>query len=246
MKFKNLFEIGEGGNVETQEILKKYHKCFLLLSIHILIPHCKPLNWEPLNEGMIAQSAVKKSKVVLVGSVAVGKTSLLNQLVDRKFNLDEVSTLGANFQVFYAEFDEMRVEIQIWDTAGGERFSSLGPIYYRGARGAVIVYDVTSRESFEGLEKWIESVKEIARDVVIFIVGNKKDLEKERQVSYKEASKYAEQNDYDFYETSALSGDGVEDVFMKMATKLVEIEVAASGPGLGLSNVEKKKEKCDC
>ena len=167
-------------------------------------------------------AAVFHGRVVLIGDSSVGKTSMLNMLVEKSFNPIEQSTVGANYQLFINDIEGTHVEMQVWDTAGQERYKSLGPIYYRNAQGAIVVYDQTSKESFDDLNSWIESFVSIAGiDVIIAIVANKCDIGK-GEVNFEEAKAWAEKNDYLFYRTSAKTGDGIDDMFNDIVRKIVQ------------------------
>jgi len=162
-------------------------------------------------------------RVVVIGDSSVGKTSILNQLIDHTFKPHEQSTIGANYQLFVQEINGVKVEVQIWDTAGQEKFKALGPIYFRNSQGAIAVYDSTNRASFENLESWIDSFVEIVgNNSVIAIAANKCDLFTEIQVSSEEGQSWAESNHYIFQPTSAKTGDGVKELFLRLAEKLLK------------------------
>ena len=119
-----------------------------------------------------------------------------------------------DFKIRTIELNGERVKLQIWDTAGQERFRSVTRSYYRGAAGALLVYDITSRESFNCLTNWLTDARTLASpQIVILMVGNKKDLEDEREVTFLEASRFAQENGLMFLETSAKTGQNVEEVF---------------------------------
>ncbi len=124
------------------------------------------------------------------------------------------------------------LQIQIWDTAGQERFRSVTRSYYRGAAGALLAYDVTSRESFNALGNWLTDARTLASpSIVILLVGNKKDLDGEREVTFLEASRFAQENDLIFLETSAKTGEAVEEAFLKCSkTILAKIETGELDP----------------
>uniref|UniRef100_A0A914KWZ6 Ras-related protein Rab-21 n=1 Tax=Meloidogyne incognita TaxID=6306 RepID=A0A914KWZ6_MELIC len=135
-------------------------------------------------------SYAKSFKVVLLGEGAVGKTSLMLRYTENKFINEHISTIQAAFASKHLIVDNERVELAIWDTAGQERFHALGPIYYRDSHGALLVYDITDRRSFERVKKWVEELLQMLGDtVVLFVVGNKIDLESSRVVSVEEAAK---------------------------------------------------------
>ena len=169
-------------------------------------------------------------RVVLVGDSSVGKTCILAQLVDHKFSKNEQATVGANSQIYFENVNvndkESRVEIQIWDTAGQEKFRSLGPIYYRNAAGALAVFDMTNRKSFENIGNWIREFQDVAgENTIIYIVANKSDLTEEIQVPFNEAKSFAFQQNFEIYQTSAKTGENIQKMFSDIAKRLYEKSV---------------------
>ena len=183
------------------------------------MPHSAP---EPVNHSMIVERSYH-GRVVLIGDSAVGKTSILNQLFDHNANA-AVPTVGANYQIYVEEIDGVKVEIQIWDTAGQETYRSLAPIYFRNARAAIAVYDVTSPGTLEALSDWVKLFRDVAgEDQLIFVVGNKIDLVDDRKVSRESARQRAESLGVrETREVSAKTGEGVEDLFTDLARKLIQ------------------------
>jgi Ras-related protein Rab-6A len=162
-------------------------------------------------------------RVVLIGDSSVGKTSLLSQLVDHKFNEGEQPTVGANYQLYSFNTGTTSVDMQIWDTAGQEKFRSLGPIYFRRAAGAIAVYDQTSKESFNHIGDWINSFTDVAgSETVICIAANKCDLAEKAEVPFSVAQQWAKAHNYTVIPTSALSGEGVRELFEEMARQLAK------------------------
>lgn len=157
-------------------------------------------------------------KVIIVGDGGVGKTALTIRFSKDYFTEDYKMTIGVDFHVktISIETDQglIRTKLQIWDTGGQERFSSIRPMYYRGALGAIIVYDLTSYESFEHLPQWIEEVKaNIKSDVPILLVGNKSDLISHRAVSVENINNFTQKFNLYYMETSAKTGEKVGDCF---------------------------------
>ncbi|CAO3594179.1 unnamed protein product [Absidia cylindrospora] len=131
------------------------------------------------------------------------------------------------------------IKLQIWDTAGQERFRSLTKSYFRGSSGALLVYDICNRESFSGIRSWLADVRQLANpEMVMILVGNKTDKADEREVSYLEASRFAQEQEMMFLEASAYSGDGVEEMFFKCARSILskietgQIDPERSGSGV--------------
>lgn len=176
---------------------------------------------------LVESSSSFHCRVVLIGDSSVGKTCILNRLIDQTFQEHEPNTIGANYQLYVEDIDGTKIEIQIWDTAGQEKFRSLGPIYFRNSVGAIIVFDLTNRKTFENLEEWVTAFTEVANThTIITIVGNKSDLVKERQVPYGEALEWAGEQDYKYFETSAKTGEGVEVLFKNLANELLNNRTA--------------------
>eukprot|EP01100_Stratorugosa_tubuloviscum_P007233 TRINITY_DN302_c0_g1_i1.p1 TRINITY_DN302_c0_g1~~TRINITY_DN302_c0_g1_i1.p1 ORF type:complete len:213 (-),score=94.43 TRINITY_DN302_c0_g1_i1:108-746(-) len=165
-------------------------------------------------------------KFIIIGDAATGKSCLLHRFIDDRFKKDSTHTIGVEFGSKIVEVGNKFIKLQIWDTAGQERFRSVTRSYYRGAAGALLVYDITSRDSYNHVSTWLTDAKSLANsDIVIILVGNKTDLEADREVTYLEASRFAQENNLIFLETSALSGSGVGEVFLKCArTILSKIE----------------------
>jgi small GTP-binding protein len=168
------------------------------------------------------EHSVVHARVVAIGDSAVGKTSLVSRLMEERFDPGEAPTIGANWQLYVHEFNCERVELQIWDTAGQEKFRSLGPLYYRSASGAIAVFDVTRRSSFESLDSWISAFTEVAGlQVTVVIAANKSDMDHERQVSQKESQDWARQRGCMLYETSAKTGENVAQLFRALAEEVL-------------------------
>nr|XP_048688791.1 ras-related protein Rab-4B isoform X1 [Caretta caretta] len=167
-------------------------------------------------------------KFLVIGSAGTGKSCLLHQFIENKFKQDSNHTIGVEFGSKVVNVGGKTVKLQIWDTAGQERFRSVTRSYYRGAAGALLVYDITSRETYNALTNWLTDARTLASpSIVIILCGNKKDLDADREVTFLEASRFAQENELMFLETSALTGENVEEAFLKCArTILNKIESA--------------------
>lgn len=146
----------------------------------------------------------------------------MERFTDDVFHGDITSTVGIDFKLKTITVGEKSIRLQIWDTAGQERFNSITTAYYRGARGIIIMYDVTRSETFDSLQSWLDLVQEYGRsDAVIAIVGNKYDLKRSR-VDHSRARKFAQDKGYLFYETSAKNNMNIEAVFFHLITEVLK------------------------
>ena len=168
--------------------------------------------------------------MVLLGDTAVGKSCLVVRFVRDEFFEFQEPTIGAAFLTQTVSLEDTTVKFEIWDTAGQERYRSLAPMYYRGAAAAIVVYDVTNKDSFTGAKSW---VKELQRrgdpNVVIALAGNKADLDSRRKVDYEEAHQYAEENAILHLETSAKTAVNVKQLFVAIANKLPKTQPQPEG-----------------
>ncbi|KAG0197990.1 Ras- protein Rab-4B [Mortierella sp. NVP41] len=170
-------------------------------------------------------------KFLITGDSGTGKSCLLHQFVENKFKEGATHTIGVEFGSRIVTIGKNQVKLQIWDT-------SVTRSYYRGAAGALLVYDISNRNSFTSIAKWIADARKLAgADIALMLVGNKLDLE-DREVSYLEASRFAQENEMTFLETSALTGEGVEETFLKcgraILTKIETGQVDPERPGSGI------------
>ena len=162
-------------------------------------------------------------KYIIIGDTAVGKSNILTQYVYEKFNEVFQPTLGVEFAAKNAVIDNKIYRIQIWDTAGAESFRSITRAYYKNSVCAFIVYDITKRETFENVQVWLDDIKnQCPQTVLLVLVGNKLDLENERQISYEEGESFAQKNNMYFFETSAKTGVNIENLFLKSVETINE------------------------
>lgn len=162
-------------------------------------------------------------KYIIVGDTAVGKSCLLLQFTDKRFTPVHDLTIGVEFGSRTVTINTSPVKLQIWDTAGQEKFRSITRSYYRGAAGALLVYDITRRETFEHLTSWLEDCRKYSSsDITIMLIGNKSDLESSRQVSAAEAAAFAQTHGLVFLETSAKTAHNVEQAFINSAKTIYE------------------------
>ena len=163
-------------------------------------------------------------KILLLGDSSVGKTCFLMRYSDNTFQEIHMSTIGLDYKLKNVQLDDGNiVKIQIWDTAGQDRFRSITKNYYKGAHGIILIYDITSRKTYENIKNWVTQIKEEVSDKVnIILVGNKIDDEKNRKVSTEEGEKLAKEIGFDFYETSAKTGINIDSTFNDLVKKTVE------------------------
>lgn len=163
-------------------------------------------------------------KIVLLGEGCVGKTSVVLRYVENKFNEKHFTTLQASFLNKRINIAGKRVELAIWDTAGQERFHALGPIYYRGSNGAILVYDITDEDSFQKVKNWVKELRKmLGDDVCLCIAGNKTDLEKDRAVPVSEAESFAASVNAKHFHTSAKMNRGIEELFLELTKRMIEV-----------------------
>ncbi|KAG6370788.1 GTPase [Boletus reticuloceps] len=169
-------------------------------------------------------------KVVLIGDSGVGKSNLLSRFTRNEFKLDSKSTIGVEFATRSIIIDGKVIKAQIWDTAGQERYRAITSAYYRGAVGALLVYDISKHATFANVSRWLKELRDHADlNNVIMLVGNKSDLKHLRAVPTEEAKNFASDNELSFIETSALDASNVESAFQ---TTLAEIYRITSSQAL--------------
>lgn len=167
-------------------------------------------------------------KIVLVGDSGVGKSNLLSRFTRSTFSHEEKSTIGVEFATRVLTMDDgKKIKAQIWDTAGQERYRAITNAYYRGALGALMVYDVTKQMTFDNIPKWLKELRDHAhRDIVVLLVGNKADIcdsdPAQRQVEPAQAQALAAEYNFPFTETSAMSGQNVEAAFVSLVKQIYE------------------------
>jgi len=190
-------------------------------------------------------------KLVLIGDSGVGKSCLLLRFADDNFTDSYISTIGVDFRFRTINIENKTVKLQIWDTAGQERFRTITSAYYRGADGIIMVYDVTSSESFDHVEEWLSEVDRYANENTSkLLVGNKADLIEEKQVPEDTAQRFAEKLSIPFLETSAKTATNVDAAFLTMAKELIKTREKQDAAGVSKGKVVLKpmktpqKKKC--
>ena len=193
--------------------------------------------------------SVKKEfmyKILLLGDISVGKTCILTRYSDNTFREEHFVTIGLDFIKKSVNLDNGKtVNIQIWDTAGQDRFKSITKNYYKGAHGIILIYDVTTRMTFDNVRNWINTIKEEVDDKVnVILVGNKIDNNDNRKVTTEEGQKIANEYKLPFYETSAKTGDNINKAFNDLITRVVDVFGKYEEKGQKLGNKKKKANGC--
>ena len=162
-------------------------------------------------------------KVLLLGNSDVGKSSIILRYVDQTWSDIFVPTIGVDFKVKTLEIDKKNVKMQIWDTAGQERFRTVVSSYFKGSHGIFIIYDITNRESFKNLENWLGEIEKNASEKVLkILIGNKCDLEEERDIQFEEGQAFANRNGMQFIETSAKNNTNINEAFEALAKLMIQ------------------------
>ncbi|CAL4907474.1 unnamed protein product [Urochloa decumbens] len=178
-------------------------------------------------------------KLVLLGDGRVGKTSLVLRYVNNVFSDKQEATVLASYLTKRLVVEGVPITLSIWDTAGQEKFHALGPIYYRDADAALLVYDITDSDTFLRVTKWVKELKQMAsKDIVMAIAANKSDLVRLKNIDTQDAVSYAESIGASLFVTSAKAGTGIDNVFSDIAKRLLE---KRKGSTDGLSPPQPKK-----
>ncbi|CAO3627996.1 unnamed protein product [Mucor fragilis] len=198
-------------------------------------------------------SPLRKYKLVFLGEQSVGKTSLITRFMYDTFDSTYQATIGIDFLSKTMYLEDKTVRLQLWDTAGQERFRSLIPSYIRDSSVAVIVYDISNKESFLNTSKWIDDVRaERGNEAIVVLVGNKTDLNEKREVTTEEGEKRAKDLGVMFVETSAKAGHNVKMLFRKIAQALPGIngnspnDEKSQMQKINLSNSSSEASGCAC
>jgi small GTP-binding protein len=169
-------------------------------------------------------------KVLIIGNSGVGKSCLLLRYTDNKFQETFLTTIGVDFKTKYIEIEGLKVKLQIWDTAGQEKFRSITKAYYRGAHGILVVFDISRRDTFNQTRMWVDSIRDSSSDsspIDVILVGNKSDLE--RMVEKAEAEDLAKQFQIPYFETSAKDATNVDAAFLALATSALKRRQSQNG-----------------
>jgi len=186
-------------------------------------------------------------KIVIIGSVAVGKTAITNRLQYQQFEEDYQPTIGAGYIPYRTTCDGKEVELQIWDTAGMERYKSLGPIYYRDAVAAILVYDQTDKESADSLTKWLDGFRSTVKTpAFICVAANKDDLEN-KVVNNEQIKSWATENGFEFFLTSAKSGLNINEMFSTLVREVMKLQRVEAKPVVPIASPQSNNnDGCSC
>ena len=162
-------------------------------------------------------------KIVIIGDTYVGKTNILSRYISNEFDPNSNSTIGVELTTKTYNFDNNDVKVQIWDTAGQEKYRSITSSYYKGAQGCLLVYDITKKKSFDNIDKWYSELKSNSDEkIYTMLLGNKSDLEENREVSIEEAEKKAKNFNIAFMETSAYNGNNINKAFNELINNVYQ------------------------
>ena len=188
----------------------------------------------------------QKIKIMIIGESLVGKTALITKYTKNIFGGTYLMTVGIDFQDKFININGKKIRIEIWDTAGQERFRNIAKNYFQSSDGFLLVYDITKKSSFEKLDFWNEQINLNApKNTKYILIGNKKDLNNEREVSKEDGDNFANKNNIQFYETSAKDGTNVNYVFELLAKEIINNGENTSTRSKRSSQVLKKKNSKD-
>ena len=197
-------------------------------------------------------------KIVLIGDTSVGKTNMLSRYISNEYNPNSQSTIGVELSTKNYIFDNNEVKVQIWDTAGQEKYRSITSSYYKGAQGCLLVYDITRKETFDNIDKLFSELKNSSNsDITAILIGNKCDLSNERKVTTEEAQKKAKLLNMAFMETSALDGSNIDKAFSELVNNVyqknkqnfnneIKVILEDKGEEINQQGKEEKKKNSNC
>ena len=197
-------------------------------------------------------------KVVLVGDSFVGKTNIMSKYLKNEFHEDSKATVGVEFGSRQFIIEGHSIKVQVWDTAGQERYKAITSAYYKGAKGAFVVYDITRKGSFESVERWVNDlISSGDKKITILLIGNKCDLEEQRQITKEQGEEKAAKLDLAFLETSAFSGQNLDKAFEMMVNEIYkkfheemlaenDIDIIEGGKDINLSKKQENPEGKKC
>lgn len=180
---------------------------------------------DPEDEDDFEEETLYEIKIITLGEGGVGKTSMINRFTENKFSLNYLCTIGLDYKKKKFKLDpSTTVNLKIFDTAGQERFRTISVNYVRNTDGVVLVYSITDQESFNSVEKWMETILNYKEGMPIILVGNKSDLKLDRKIDEKFGKEKAEKFGINFYEASCLNGENVKECFNDLVGQIVKIK----------------------
>ena len=197
------------------------------------------------------------TKILTLGDTTVGKTSIILRFTKENYTQNRLATIGVDFKSKIMQIENNRVKVLIWDTAGQERFKNIASQYYNGGDGAILVFDITNKNSFERISYWLNELnqKKDLNEMALVLVGNKKDLNQNREISFEQAELFAKKNNIKYFETSAEENIGIDEVMNYIVSECINIikkrnedafreSIQESNMVLSNFNVAKKKGCC--
>lgn len=172
------------------------------------------------DSGMDVSYQINRQKIIFTGDISVGKTSIISVLMGQKFNNEYEASIGVDFFSKTIKYKGKIIKLQIWDSAGQEKFRSLIPNYIRGSSLIFLIYDISNKLSYEHIPDWIQFIKNIDNNGIIILVGNKIDLNDKREIDNNIAEKFGKENNFDFYEVSAKEGKNIDNMIYKSISGL--------------------------
>lgn len=187
-------------------------------------------------------------KVLLIGNSGVGKTCIIQRFVREDFSVNYLPTIAVDFKLKIFEVDNLKLKMQIWDTAGQERFNTLTANFFKAAHGIIVVFSVVDKLSFDNISKWVAQIQNSApKTVQVILVGNKKDLDTQRVISYEQGEECAKKYGGHYFEVSALTGENIKEMFIKMGQLVSkEMNLSKSDFRVGQSGITPEKDKKCC
>ena len=186
-------------------------------------------------------------KILMLGDSEVGKSCFLMRYSDNVFVENYITTIGLDYKLKSIKLDSGKViKVQLWDTAGQDKYRTIAKNYYKGSHGILLLYDVTKLSSFENIREWIQDIRqEVSEKAIIFLIGNKIDLEEKRKITKEKGEELAEEYKIPFFEASAKSGENVDEVFKALYQKIIEVYGDLEREkGSKLNKKQKNKGKC--
>ena len=186
-------------------------------------------------------------KLLIVGDSSVGKTNFIFRLIEDKFNPNYMTTTGIDLKTINIEIDNKKIRVQLWDTAGQEKYKAITKNLFLKVHGTLVLFDISNDDSFNSSKSWVSSLKdECGRQLQIILIGNKSDLEDKRIVSKEEASKYAEEEKLEYMETSSKTGENIHKAIKLLCQKVLENTELERDFSFTIdqSDVKSKKHKC--